>query len=186
MIYLIPGRKSKIDGVLGQNIMKLGFDICGREVRDEFERYPISHQLEIICNDIRSNFWGKEYKLIGRSYGGYLIMHALIEFLPEVYPGKVLLFSPVLGASTIVNGHGVIPPRPKKILEFSKSKKLDKLDIEIHIGDKDIGCEYILAEDVCFNISNSKLYIVRGAPHKLEDEYTHNVLKKFLFKNVSE
>lgn len=180
MIYLLPGRKSKLTGVLGNNITNLGYEIFGREVRDDFERYRISKQLEIICKDIKDNFWGEEFKLVGRSYGGYLMIHALIEFLPDVYPGKVLLFSPVLGASTVVNGGGVIPPRHKKILEFAKAKKLDKLNIEIHTGDKDIGCEYKLAEEIFSHISNSKLHIVKGAPHALEDEYTNKVLEKFL------
>lgn len=182
MIYLLPGRKSKLDGKLGQNIKNLGHDIIGREVRDDFEMYRISKQVEIIYKDIKENFWGEEFKLIGRSYGGYLLMHTLIEFLPEIYPGKILLFSPVLGASTIVNGGGVRPPRYKKILEFAKDKKLDKLDIEIHTGDKDIGCEYKLAEEIFENISNGKINIVKGAPHSLDDEYTNKVLEKFLQK----
>ncbi len=180
MIYLLPGRKSKFDGSLGNNIIKLGHDIYGREIRDEFELYPISKQIDIICQDIKNNFWGEEFKLIGRSYGGYLMMHALMEFLPDVYPGKVLLLSPVLGTSTVVNGCGSRPPRSKKILEFSKSGKLNKLNIEIHTGNKDIGCEYKLAEDIFSNIKNSKLYIVQDAPHHLDDEYTNKVLKKFL------
>jgi alpha-beta hydrolase superfamily lysophospholipase len=182
MIYLLPGRKSKLNCPLGNNIVKLGYDVCGREIRNEFELYRISKQIDIICQDIKNNFWGEEFKLIGRSYGGYLMMHALIEFLPDPYPGKVLLLSPVLGASTIANGHCSRPPRSKKILEFSKAGKLNELNIEIHTGNKDIGCEYKLAKDIFSNIENGKLFIVENAPHHLNDEYTNKVLKKFLCK----
>jgi len=180
IVYLLPGRKGKLEGALGTNIKILGYDIFGREVREEFELYRISKQIEIICKDIKDNFRDKDSKLIGRSYGGYLMLHALIEFLPDVYPGKVLLFSPVLGQSTIVKGYGSRPPRAKKILEFSKAGKLNELNIEFHTGDKDIGCEYTLAEEIVSNMKKSKLCIVKAAPHKLDSEYTNNVLKKFL------
>ena len=157
MVYLVPGRNSKIDGKLGKNIINLGYDIMGREVRNEFELLRISKQLELICMDIKTHFWNKKSKLIGRSYGGYLIMHALIEFLPEAYPGKVLLLSPVLGVSTVVNGYGVVPPRHKKILQFARDNKLKNLDVEIHTGTKDIGCEYTLAQEIFWERSKFRV-----------------------------
>jgi len=180
MIYFLPGRRGRLNGVLGQQIKELGFDIIGREIIDDFEIYPIKKQLDIICNDIKANFWGTEHKLIGRSYGGYLIMHSLIELLPEPYPGELLLLSPVLGKSSNLVFYGSRPPRAKKILEYAKLGKLNELNIQIHTGDKDIGCDYKLAQEICSYMTNCKLQILKDATHYLSKDYTYKVLKEFL------
>jgi pimeloyl-ACP methyl ester carboxylesterase len=180
-IYFLPGRRSKIDEGTGELILNLGVNVVGREILGDFEVYPIKKQLELICNDIKSNFWGKEHKIIGRSYGGYLAMHALMEFLPQKYPGKVLLLSPVLGRSdTKVLNYGSRPPRANKILEYAKAGYLEGLDIEIYTGDKDGGCDYTLAEEIFSYIKSSKLHIVKGATHYFDEKLTINILKDFL------
>ena len=179
-VYLLPGRGGSLNGELGQVIISLGYNIYGREVREAFEMYPIGKQTEIICNDIKSSFWGKEFRLVAHSYGGYLMMHAMLEFLPEVYPGKILLLSPVLGISRNINGTGSRPPRAKRILESAEKGYLDQLDIEIHTGDKDIGCDYKLAEKICSHMKKTKLTIIKDAPHDIGKGYTIGVLKNFL------
>ena len=181
LIYLLPGRRSCLDGELGQSIIELGYDIFGREIREEFEMYPIGKQIEIICNDIKNNFWGQEHKLVGHSYGGYLMMHAMLEFLPEVYPGKILLFSPVLGKSgNAGNSVGSRPPRAKRILEAAENGYLNNLDIEIHTGNKDIGCDYKFTNKICERMDKSKLTIVKDASHRFTKAYIRSVLKVYL------
>jgi len=182
-IYLLPGRRTPFTKTPGKNLTDMGYLFMGRELVGEFEYAPISHQLSVICDDIKKYFWSKDSVIIGRSYGGYLAMHTLIEFLPLKYPGRVLLLSPVLGRSPIINGYMSRPPRSERILDYAKSGKLEGLDIEIHTGKLDKGCDYKLAQEIFSYIKSSKLTIVEDADHYLSYEYTNLVLKNFLENN---
>ncbi|NPA50163.1 MAG: hypothetical protein GXO02_00860 [Epsilonproteobacteria bacterium] len=179
-VYFLPGRRSKLTGTIGQIISDLGYKIYGREVLGEFEVYPIQKQIEIIANDIKSNFWDKEAKIIGRSYGGYLIMHTIIELLPDIFPGKILLLGPVLGKSHFRKGYCSRPPRAYKLLKYAKEKKLDPFNIEIYTGKEDIGCDYKLAEEIFKDAKNSKLHILENITHYFPHELNYQIIKSFL------
>ena len=109
-------------------------------------------------------------------------MHTLMEFLPLKYPGRVLLLSPVLGRTPSKSGYMSRPPRSERILDYAKSGKLEGLDIEIHTGKLDNGCDYKLAQEIFSYINSSKLTIVENANHYLSLEYTNKVLEEFLYK----
>ena len=81
-----------------------------------------------------------------------------------------------------VKSAGSRPPRAKRILESAENRYLDQLDIEIHTGDKDIGCDYKLAEKICSYMKKTKLTIVKDAPHDIGKVYTVGVLKNFLME----
>lgn len=176
MIYLIPGRNKTLqESKLAQAI--LHHDIMGREIVDDFARYPISKQVELIATDIKNHFWTKDAKLIGHSYGAYLLMHALLELLD--FPGKVLLISPVLGAAVSNNG-GSRPPRAKKIAQYAEAGKLQDLNIEAHTGELDNGCDPKLAQAIFSHMPKSSLTIVQQATHTLPAEYINRVLSSSL------
>lgn len=54
---------------------------------------------------------------MGHSYGGYLLLQTLADL--AAFPGRILLFSPVLGASTTGNLY-LCPPRADKLLRLAK------------------------------------------------------------------
>ena len=95
-VYLRPGRGNRLKD-LGEIIACLGFDVWGREIFPPFSTLNFAEHIQIIQNDLRSWFWHEGAKLVGHSYGGYLLLHALADL--EAFPGSLLLISPVLGAA---------------------------------------------------------------------------------------
>jgi len=180
-VYLLPGRKGKLNGFVGTLLLDNGYDVYGREIDGEFENLRISKQIDIIQNDLKNGFWDKNSIVIGTSYGAYLFMHSILD--TEGFCGKVLLFSPVLGKSRVLPNKPITyPPRAKKLLEYAKSNRLPEIDIEVHTGEDDPICDPKLAEKVILSIEGSGLTIVKGASHHLDRGYMKEVLNDFLLK----
>ena len=179
-IYFIPGRGESLDEGIGQVIASMGFSVKGREMISDFARLGFSEQLALIRSDLESDFWRPESVLIGRSYGAYLLLHTLAELEP--FPGKVLLFSPVLGAAISEDRRsGVLPPRSKLLLKLADSGGFPApCSLEIHTGAKDNGCDPALAIRFASLVGNTKLYIVPGSGHEFDEDYVRSVLDRFL------
>lgn len=176
----MPGRGENLADGLGQIIASLGFPVQGREIIADFARLRFSEQLALIRADLLSGFWHSKGILIGRSFGAYLLLHTLAEM--GSFPGKVLLFSPVLGAGISKDRlFGVLPPRSKKLLKLAESGDLPAPRyLEIHTGAEDSGCDPRLAERFASLVGNTKLRIAPNAGHQLGEEYVRSVLDRFL------
>ena len=48
-VYLLPGRKGKLDGFIGTLLLNMGYDVYGREIDGAFEKLKISKQLDFIA-----------------------------------------------------------------------------------------------------------------------------------------
>lgn len=94
-VYLVPGNENRLTEI-GDKVHCLGFDVYGRELIPPFFSLYFREQLKVIQRDLTRMFWHRKARLIGHSYGGYLLLHALSVLEP--FPGEILLFSPVLGA----------------------------------------------------------------------------------------
>ena len=179
IVYLIPGRGNKLSEI-GDIITSLGFDIYGREILPPFSNLRFSEQLTIIKNDLIQFCWNSKTKLVGHSYGAYLLLHSLSEL--EAFPGKILLFSPVLGAAlsnTIL--YGSRPPRADRLLKIAKEKKFPPpKSLKIYTGENDDGCDPVLASKFCSLIPNSKVNIVKDQGHKLDSEFVKKSITHFL------
>jgi alpha-beta hydrolase superfamily lysophospholipase len=109
-LYLIPGRAGRLTEGLGWLITNSGYAISGREIVSDFARLRFAEQLALIRSDLQPAFWHRDGVLVGSSYGAYLLLHTLADM--DAFPGRVLLFSPVLGAAVAKNGFfGSRPPR---------------------------------------------------------------------------
>jgi len=108
------------------------------------------------------------------------LLHTLADL--ELFPGKVLLCSPVLGAAVAKNGSfGSLPPRAEKLVKLAEDKAFPAPRyVEIHTGAEDNGCDPMLASRFAELVKNTKLYVVAGAGHQLDQEYLRAMLSKFL------
>ncbi len=183
-VYLVPGRGNKLNDI-GEIITSLGFDVYGREILPPFSTLHFSKQLEIIQKDLTSLFWHIDAKLVGHSYGGYLLLHALSEL--KAFPGKILLFSPVLGAAIDKQRlYMSRPPRANRLLELAKTYKFPiPQSLEIHTGKDDDGCDPNLAKKIGSLISSANINILKNQRHKLSTEHLKRVICKFLETGVS-
>ena len=182
-VYFIPGRGENLANGLGQIIAKNGFSVQGREIISEFARLGFSEQLALIRADLESGFWHSEAHLVGCSFGAYLLLHTLAEM--DSFPGKVLLFSPVLGAGISKDRlFGVLPPRSKKLLKLAESREFPApRDLEIHTGAEDSGCDPRFAKRLALLVGNTKLHILPNIGHQLGEQYVRSVLDRFLIEN---
>jgi pimeloyl-ACP methyl ester carboxylesterase len=179
-IYLLPGRGESLGAGLGRLITKMGYSIQGREIVSYFARLRFAEQLALIRSDLDPDSWNTDARLIGRSYGAYLLLHTLADM--EHFPGKILLCSPVLGAAIAQNGfYGSRPPRAEKLLKITESSEFPAPSyMEIHTGAEDNGCDPLLAKHLASLIPNTTLETVPGAGHDLGEDYTRGTLREFL------
>jgi alpha-beta hydrolase superfamily lysophospholipase len=180
-VYLIPGRDERIGGSLGSILTQEGRDVFGRALRGDFARMRFPEQLAEIRRDLAEGFWSAESLLVGRSYGGYLLLHALVEE-ETPFPGRMLLFSPVLGPARRPDGRfGSRPPRADRLRKMAQEGSfLPPAYLEIHTGQKDDGCDPDLAREIFAGSADVKLVVVPGMGHELDPEYVWRVVRKFL------
>jgi hypothetical protein len=181
-IYFVPGRGENQNESLGKAIGDTGYEVYGRSIVSSFERLRFSEQLKMIRSDIETDFWNHAAILIARSYGAYLLLHALADMSP--FPGRILLFSPVLGKATSVQEKRLfisIPPQAEKLHDLAKAGRFPAPKyMEIHTGAEDRGCDPVLAKEFASTIPNTKLFIVAGTGHRLEEAYVRKALDSFL------
>lgn len=111
--YYLPGRGGRLDAGLGLELLNRGFAVTGRQLLGDFQRLRFSEQIEVIGNDLQSQFWHADALVIANSYGAYLYLHAQSDI--PVFPGRVLLLSPILGGSS-APGAALVFFRPLQIV----------------------------------------------------------------------
>lgn len=185
-IYLIPGRGEKLDDTLGAILKMLDYNYEGVALTPDVEHLRFSEQLELVMTDLKIRFWNADSMLIGRSYGAYLLLHTLADMPP--FPGRVLLFSPVLGAAfNRDHSYGSIPPRAEKLLKMAKINTFPApAYMEIHTGAEDHDCSPLLAENFTSGVKNTTAVIVAEAGHNLSETYLRNILIEFPNKAYKE
>jgi len=178
-VYYLPGRDGKIATGLGEGILSLGYGLEGRETPGSFKNLSFQEQLDLIANDLQSNFWNESSKVVAVSYGCYLLMHTLSEL--EVYPGSILLLSPVLGG--VIN-KGTLryysPARPDKLMQLVETKSFPvPKHIEIHVGDSDWQCPSERVIQFADSV-NGNCAVVSNTGHDLGKAYVTPVLAQWL------
>jgi hypothetical protein len=179
--YLLPGKYEDLNGHLGSVISRLGFRILGRELTPEFTGLWFQEQLDLIRADLEQLPWSSTDLLLGRSLGGYLLLHTLSEM--SSFPGKVLLLSPVLGAAMAQTEQGIFvsrPPRADLLLQLVASGAFPVPGaVEIHTGMEDHGCDPRLAREFAAALPRCALRLVAEAGHELGEAYVESVVAGF-------
>jgi len=181
-VYYLPGRDGKIATGLGEGILALGYDLEGRETPGSFKNLSFQEQLDLIANDLKSNFWNESSKVVAVSYGCYLLMHTLSEL--EAYPGSILLLSPVLGG--VIN-KGTLryysPARADKLMQLVETKSFPvPKHIELHVGDSDWQCPPDRVVKLA-NCVGGDSTVVPHKGHDLGKAYVAPILDKWLSNN---
>lgn len=169
----------RLDTGLGQALLARGFDVTGRELVGEFRKLAFNEQVDVVANDLKSNFWDKDARVIANSFGAYLFLHAQAKLQPFI--GKVILLSPIVGEfenqETAMN---FIPPRSEQLLELAKAGSYPApLNCEIHVGSLDWQSNPINVE-MFGALTGLKVTVVPEAGHVLPKDYVSNLLDRFL------
>lgn len=180
-VYYLPGRNGKIATGLGEGITERGFNLKGRETPESFKGLEFQGQLDLIASDLKAGFWTEDSKIVAVSYGAYLLMHTLSGL--DVYPGSILLLSPVLGG---VSNPGTLryysPPRPDRLMKLLNTSSFPTpKKIEMHVGEKDWQCPPDRVVQFA-NAIGGVCTVVTGKGHDLGKDYVSPVLQKWLLR----
>lgn len=176
--YLVSGRMETLEEPLGKAFTDCGYHIFGREIVPPFSHLRFTDQLSLIKEDIETGFFHADALLAGRSYGAYLLVQALMMLPP--FPGKIVLFSPVLGeARTSSNHFRTRPPRAKRLVHVcEKGGFPPPFSMEIHMGEMDMECNPSLAKRIAGQIKNTRYFSVQGKGHDPGQKYYSSVIKR--------
>jgi hypothetical protein len=140
-IYYLPGRGGRVDEGLGLELRRRGLTVYGRHLFGEFQRLRFSDQTQVIAEDLQNGFWTENALVVANSFGAYLYLHA--QTLLDPFPGKVLLLSPIIGATAAPgNGPRFSPPFAERLLQLAQAGEFTTpTRCEIHVGELDWQCQ---------------------------------------------
>jgi hypothetical protein len=181
LVYYLPGWGGRLHTGLGEGLAERGFDIAGRETRDEFKDLTFQQKIDTIASDLQAHFWSADAHIVVNSFGGYLFLHAQAKMQP--FPGKVLLLSPIVGdfrdETTQV---GFVPPRPEFLMEQALAGCFPKLtQAEIHVGSEDWQSNPVNVQ-AFGDAVGIPVTVVPGGGHMLGKEYVAGVLDGWLLR----
>ncbi len=178
-VFYLPGAGGQLATGLGQALRDRGFNVTGRETRDEFRRLGFEDQLQIIRQDLQENFWHEQARVVCNSYGSYLFLHAQSQMAP--FPGRVLMLSPIVGEFTSDETRTTFsPPRPTRLKELAEAGQFPApVMSEIHVGSED--WQSIPTNVQAFGaLTGISVTVVPGGGHNLPKAYVGALLDLWL------
>ncbi len=167
-VYYLPGRYEPLSSGPGGIVLEAGMRLSGRTLPGDLGGLAFDEQTAVVRSDLTAFFLRPEALAIGRSYGAYLLLHALAGL--AAFPGHVLLFSPVLGAAVArrdMGLYGVIPPRAGELEQLAGRGAFPApASLDIYLGDADPGCSVEFADELATMIGG-RLHVVSGVGHDL-------------------
>ena len=178
-IYFLPGHGGRISNSLGQELVRRGFDVLGRETVGDFKKLDFDVQVETVAADLKTSFWHSNARVIANSYGAYLLLLALSSL--TTFPGKILLLSPIVGEfANYQTRIGFIPPYANRLHALA-SKSLYPIpnNCQIHVGSQDwqSNPDNVTAFAA---LVNAQVTMLEGAGHSLPKEYVASLLDTWL------
>ena len=184
-IYYLPGYGGQLATGLGAALMERGYNVTGRETRDDFRSLPFGEQIAVIREDLRNHFWDEAAQVICNSFGAYLFLHAQSEMEP--FPGRVLLLAPIVGEFTSEQTRtSFSPPRPTRLKELAEAGQFRApATCEIHVGEED--WQSIPANVMAFGgLTGISVTVVPKVGHDLGKQYVGPLLDRWLVKRAAQ
>lgn len=178
-IYYLPGMGGRLDAGLGEELLRRGFALRGRETIGAFKKLRFGEQVDAVKQDLVERFWKPEARVIANSFGGYLFLHAQLELTQ--FPGRVLLLSPVIGSTTqSETGMRFYPPRADALKQTAQIGRFPKPHrIEVHVGEEDWQAGPQALVEFC-NAVRIDVHLVPGRGHMLGSDYVGPLLHSWL------
>lgn len=181
-IYYLPGMGGRLDAGLGGELLRRGFALSGRETIGAFKKLSFGEQVDAVKQDLVERCWKPEALVVANSFGGYLFLHAQLGLEP--LPGRVLLLSPVIGATAQgVTGMRFYPPRADVLKQTAQAGSFPKPNnINVHVGDEDWQAGPQALVEFC-NAAGIEVHLALGRGHMLGPDYVGPLLDAWLRAN---
>lgn len=95
-IFCAPGRDETFEDAFGALTWPDDIEIGSVDFDQEFAQLRFSDKVDFFRREIEDHYWSKGAMLLGRSFGGWILLNTLVGF-DAAYPGTVILISSVLG-----------------------------------------------------------------------------------------
>jgi hypothetical protein len=176
-ILYITGRNGHFQRGLGEYLNSLTGSFSGISLDPVFLRQPFDEQVAKIQSAIESP---TDYKIVANSYGGYLLMHALIDRSEVGH--DALLLSPVLGKAISVESMSFSrPPGANRLLEALEQGRIAKpRHMEIHTGEVDHSCCPLLAAKFAEGIPADRFELIPGQGHMIDRPIVQGIIDDFI------
>lgn len=119
-VFCAPGRGESFKEAFGRLSWCEKADIYSIDFTPEFARLLFTEQMALFRRSFREQFWSQNAVLLGRSFGSWVLLNALMK-CETVYPGTVILVSSVLGFGGTANLK-FIAPRGWKFWDEAKER----------------------------------------------------------------
>ena len=176
-ILYITGRNGHFQRGLGEYLNSLTGNFSGISLDPVFLRQPFDEQVAKIQTAIESL---TDHKIVANSYGGCLLMHALIG---QVAVGHdILLLSPVLGKAISLESMSFSrPPGANRLLEALEQGSIAKpRHLEIHTGEVDHSCCPLLAKKSAESIPADCFELIPGQGHMIDRPIVRGIIDDFI------
>ena len=178
-VYYLPGYGGQLSTGLGQGLIDRGFNVAGRETRNEFRSLTFDEQIRTIAQDLREHFWHERARVVCNSFGAYLFLHAQAQMEP--FMGRVLLLSPIVGEFSNEQAQlSFSPPRPTRLRELAEAGQFNApAHCEIHVGEED--WQSVPANVQAFGgLTGITVTVVPKGGHDLGKKYVGPLLDRWL------
>ena len=181
-IYYLPGMGGRLDAGLGEDLLRRGFALSGRETIGAFKKLRFGEQVDAVRQDLVERFWKPEARVIANSFGGYLFLHAQLGL--RSFPGRVLLLSPVIGSTAqSETGMRFYPPRADVLRQAAQAGGFPKPhNIEVHFGAEDWQAGPQALVEFCKAVGIA-VHVVPERGHMLGSDYVGPLLDAWLPPN---
>ena len=175
-LYYLPGRGGRLETGLGEALTARGLAVSGRETVGDFARLSFQEQIELVAQDLKTDFWHEDSRVVANSYGAYLFLHA--QTLLPAYVGKVLLLSPIVGEfSRGETATHFVPPRSRQLMTLAQGRKYPTAKhCEIHVSELNWQSNPDSVRALA-KLTGWDVTVVKGAGHMLAKEYVGAVLE---------
>lgn len=174
-IYYLTGMRGTLKTGVAIGLLNRGYKLYGRELVGEFRSLDFQRKIDLISDDLRTNFWSSDARVIANSFGAYLFLHAQSQMEP--YVGKVTLLSPIVGE--FGTGEGMmnfIPPRSEKLFQLAQAGVFPTpKQCEIHVGSDDWQSNPASVQKLG-SMLGVDVTVVPNAGHSLPKEYVGALL----------
>ena len=176
-ILYITGRNGHSHRGLGKYLNSLTGSFSGISLDPVFFTQPFDEQVAKIQTAIELSV---DQKIVANSYGGYLLMHALVDRSEVGH--DVLLLSPVLGKAISLESMSFSrPPGANRLLEALEQGRIAKpRHLEIHTGEVDHSCCPLLAAKFADGIPADRFELIPGQGHMIDQPIVQGIIDEFI------
>lgn len=142
-VFAVPGRGETVDEAFGA--WNADVAVEGVDFGEAFVGLTFSAQVEVVAEEVRRGYWNERALVVGRSFGAWIVLHALMRE-ETVYPGTVVLIASVFGYGRQGETRFMAPGASRFWTEAAARNGPPARTLAVLHGRRDTQCPFAYAE----------------------------------------